>query len=110
LTVSAGPDGFAALVAVGAAAAGADDAALVAGLVGRAAGVFAAAAVAPAVPVEPIKLYDFENGSVMAGQSVGMVTREQPTAAIIAELVEQAIGALASRGAAEARPVAGAAA
>ena len=53
---------------------------------------------------------DIENGSVMAGQSVGMVTREQPTAAIIAELVEQAIGALAGRGAPEARSVAGAAA
>ena len=53
---------------------------------------------------------DVENGSVMAGQSVGMVTREQPTAAIIAELVEQAIGALASRGAPETRAIAGAAA
>ena len=30
---------------------------------------------------------DVETGSVMAGQSVGMVTREQPTAEIIAELV-----------------------
>ncbi|MBV8705072.1 MAG: nitronate monooxygenase [Acetobacteraceae bacterium] len=53
---------------------------------------------------------DVENGSVMAGQSVGMVTQEQPTAAIIAELVEQAIGALASRGAPETRAIAGAAA
>ena len=53
---------------------------------------------------------DVENGSVMAGQSVGMVTQEQPTAAIIAELVEQAVAALAARGALEARPVAGAAA
>ena len=40
---------------------------------------------------------DVENGSLMAGQSVGMVTREQPTAEIIAELVEQAIAALATR-------------
>ena len=48
---------------------------------------------------------DVENGSLMAGQSVGMVTREQPTAEIIAELVEQASGALehryVSRGATE---------
>jgi enoyl-[acyl-carrier protein] reductase II len=40
---------------------------------------------------------DVENGSVMAGQSVGLVTREQPTAEIIAELVEQATRALAAR-------------
>lgn len=40
---------------------------------------------------------DVENGSLMAGQSVGMVDREQPTADIIAELVEQAVRALASR-------------
>jgi enoyl-[acyl-carrier protein] reductase II len=33
---------------------------------------------------------DVENGSVMAGQSVGMVTKEQPAAEIIAELLEQA--------------------
>jgi enoyl-[acyl-carrier protein] reductase II len=32
---------------------------------------------------------------MMAGQSVGMVTQEQPTAEIIAELVEQAVTALA---------------
>ncbi len=30
---------------------------------------------------------DVENGSLMAGQSVGMVRREQPIAEIIAELV-----------------------
>ncbi|MDA8248798.1 MAG: nitronate monooxygenase [Rhodospirillales bacterium] len=41
---------------------------------------------------------DIEHGSVMAGQSVGMVTSVQPAAAIIAELVEQAAGALAIRG------------
>ncbi len=41
---------------------------------------------------------DVENGSLMAGQSVGMVTREQPTAEIIAELVDQAIAALMARG------------
>ncbi|WP_144186995.1 NAD(P)H-dependent flavin oxidoreductase [Elioraea rosea] len=42
---------------------------------------------------------DIEQGSVMAGQSVGLVTREQPTAEIIAELVEQAVAAIAGRGA-----------
>jgi enoyl-[acyl-carrier protein] reductase II len=41
---------------------------------------------------------DVENGSLMAGQSVGMVTREQPTAEIIAELVDQALAALMARG------------
>lgn len=41
---------------------------------------------------------DVENGSLMAGQSVGMVTREQPTAEIIAELVDQAVAALMARG------------
>jgi enoyl-[acyl-carrier protein] reductase II len=40
---------------------------------------------------------DVENGSVMAGQSVGMVTAEQPTAEIIQELVGQAVAALAAR-------------
>jgi enoyl-[acyl-carrier protein] reductase II len=40
---------------------------------------------------------DIEQGSMMAGQSVGMVSAVQPTAAIIAELVEQAVAALASR-------------
>jgi len=44
---------------------------------------------------------DVENGSVMAGQSVGMVTREQPTAEIIAELVDQAVDALVARAGAE---------
>lgn len=38
---------------------------------------------------------DVENGSLMAGQSVGMVTAEQPTAEIIADLVEQASTAIA---------------
>ncbi|MDG5497699.1 nitronate monooxygenase [Niveispirillum sp. BGYR6] len=41
---------------------------------------------------------DVENGSLMAGQSVGMVTKEQPVAEILAELVEQAETALARRG------------
>ena len=36
---------------------------------------------------------DVENGSLMAGQSVGMVTRIQPASAILAELVEQALRA-----------------
>ncbi len=43
---------------------------------------------------------DIENGSMMAGQSVGMVKSIQPTAEIIAELVEQAVNAIALRGAA----------
>ena len=38
---------------------------------------------------------DVENGSVMAGQSVGMVTEEQPVAAIIAGLVADAARFLA---------------
>jgi len=33
---------------------------------------------------------DVENGSLMAGQSVGMVTKEQPTAEILQELIDQA--------------------
>ncbi|BDG71912.1 2-nitropropane dioxygenase [Roseomonas fluvialis] len=41
---------------------------------------------------------DVENGSLMAGQSVGMVTREQSAAEIIAELMEQAAAALMARG------------
>jgi enoyl-[acyl-carrier protein] reductase II len=41
---------------------------------------------------------DVENGSVMAGQSVGMVSREQSTADILAELVHQAENALRQRG------------
>jgi enoyl-[acyl-carrier protein] reductase II len=40
---------------------------------------------------------DVENGSVMAGQSVGMVTHEQPTAEIIAEIIAQAVAALSAR-------------
>ena len=40
---------------------------------------------------------DVEEGCVMAGQSVGLVTAEQPVAEIIAELVEQAVAALAAR-------------
>ncbi len=45
---------------------------------------------------------DIEAGSVMAGQSVGMVDRVRPTAEIIAELVEQAVEALLRRNAAQA--------
>lgn len=37
---------------------------------------------------------DIENGSLMAGQSVGMVAREQPVAEIVAELMDQAASAL----------------
>jgi enoyl-[acyl-carrier protein] reductase II len=40
---------------------------------------------------------DVETGSLMAGQSVGMVTKEQSTAEIIQELVEDAIRALLDR-------------
>ncbi|WP_239017912.1 NAD(P)H-dependent flavin oxidoreductase [Sphingomonas aracearum] len=42
---------------------------------------------------------DVEHGSVMAGQSVGMVSREEPVAAIIAQLMDEAAGALAKRAA-----------
>jgi enoyl-[acyl-carrier protein] reductase II len=41
---------------------------------------------------------DVESGSVMAGQSVGMVNREEPVGAIIQELVDEAAAALESRG------------
>ncbi len=41
---------------------------------------------------------DIENGSLMAGQSVGMVTSEEPVAAIVAELIAQAERALLARG------------
>jgi enoyl-[acyl-carrier protein] reductase II len=37
---------------------------------------------------------DVETGSLMAGQSVGMIDREQPLAAILAELVAQTVAAL----------------
>ena len=40
---------------------------------------------------------DVEQGSLMAGQSVGMVAREEPAAAIIAELIGQAEAALLVR-------------
>ena len=40
---------------------------------------------------------DVEAGSLMAGQSVGLVTREQSTAEILAELVGQALAAIARR-------------
>ncbi len=40
---------------------------------------------------------DIEEGSMMAGQSVGMVAAEQPTAEIIAELIGQALAALRAR-------------
>ncbi|TVV74114.1 NAD(P)H-dependent flavin oxidoreductase [Sphingomonas solaris] len=42
---------------------------------------------------------DVENGSLMAGQSVGMVTREEPAADIIRALLDQAAAALESRAA-----------
>jgi enoyl-[acyl-carrier protein] reductase II len=40
---------------------------------------------------------DVETGSLMAGQSVGFVTREQSTAAILEELVGQALAVLKAR-------------
>ncbi|HBG33969.1 MAG: 2-nitropropane dioxygenase [Alphaproteobacteria bacterium GWC2_42_16] len=40
---------------------------------------------------------DIEHGSMMAGQSVGMVTHEQPTQDVINELILQATSALESR-------------
>ncbi|UAK26441.1 NAD(P)H-dependent flavin oxidoreductase [Sphingomonas nostoxanthinifaciens] len=42
---------------------------------------------------------DVEHGSVMAGQSVGMVTKEEPVADIVAALLDQGEAALARRGA-----------
>jgi len=48
---------------------------------------------------------DVENGSLMAGQSVGMVTREQPTTEIIAELIAQAETAITQRTPEIPRPV-----
>jgi enoyl-[acyl-carrier protein] reductase II len=50
---------------------------------------------------------DIEGGSLMAGQSVGFVTREQSTAEILQELVDQALAVLTARGAhARDRPIA----
>jgi enoyl-[acyl-carrier protein] reductase II len=40
---------------------------------------------------------DVENGSLMAGQSVGMVTQEEPVAEIIATLMRESEGALSRR-------------
>jgi enoyl-[acyl-carrier protein] reductase II len=40
---------------------------------------------------------DVETGSIMAGQSVGMVIKEQPVPEILAELVQQAENALSER-------------
>ena len=42
---------------------------------------------------------DVEHGSVMAGQSVGMVTKEEPAAAILAQLMAEAAHALDRRAA-----------
>ena len=42
---------------------------------------------------------DVEHGSLMAGQSVGMVTREEPIAAILATLLDEAEAALRRRSA-----------
>ncbi len=40
---------------------------------------------------------DVENGSLMAGQSVGMVTKEEPVAEIVAALMQESEAALARR-------------
>ena len=40
---------------------------------------------------------DIETGSLMAGQSVGLVSREQSTAAIFDELIDQALAVIAGR-------------
>lgn len=47
---------------------------------------------------------DLEAGSLMAGQSVGMVTREQSTAEILRELVDQALAVIAARESRHRRP------
>jgi enoyl-[acyl-carrier protein] reductase II len=41
---------------------------------------------------------DVENGSLMAGQSVGLVKAEEPVADILATLMREAEAALESRG------------
>jgi enoyl-[acyl-carrier protein] reductase II len=48
---------------------------------------------------------DVEAGSLMAGQSVGFVTREQSTAGILEELINQAIAMLAARSGSIRHPV-----
>jgi enoyl-[acyl-carrier protein] reductase II len=40
---------------------------------------------------------DVENGSIMAGQSVGMVNKEEPVAEIVAELLAESEAALNRR-------------
>jgi enoyl-[acyl-carrier protein] reductase II len=40
---------------------------------------------------------DIEGGSLMAGQSVGMVTKEEPVSEIIAQLMDEAAVALERR-------------
>jgi enoyl-[acyl-carrier protein] reductase II len=40
---------------------------------------------------------DIENGSLMAGQSVGMVKEEEPVAQIVAKLLEESEAALSRR-------------
>ena len=40
---------------------------------------------------------DIENGSLMAGQSVGMVKQEEPVATIIASLLDESEAALTRR-------------
>ncbi len=41
---------------------------------------------------------DVENGSLMAGQSVGMITQEQTTQQILQELIDQANEFIAHKG------------
>jgi enoyl-[acyl-carrier protein] reductase II len=40
---------------------------------------------------------DIETGSMMAGQSIGLVVREQPVAEILSELIAQAVDGIAAR-------------
>jgi enoyl-[acyl-carrier protein] reductase II len=47
---------------------------------------------------------DVENGSLMAGQSVGLIEKEQPLVEILAELVAQAVAALEREAAPERAP------
>ena len=53
---------------------------------------------------------DVETGSLMAGQSVGLVSREQSTAEILDELVGQALAAIAGRERRDSNPFSGASA
>ena len=54
----------------------------------------------PRSKAEPLRAVidgDVDNGSLMAGQSVGMVTKEEPLADILATLIAEAAAALEAR-------------